>query len=75
VQWEQPDVGTVRSVGIPVKFQVTPGKINRPAPAIGEHTIEILSLFGVYTEEEVGALQNQGAVWSAGPPKTKTAAE
>jgi crotonobetainyl-CoA:carnitine CoA-transferase CaiB-like acyl-CoA transferase len=75
VQWEQPDVGTVRSVGIPVKFQDTPGKINRPAPAIGEHTIEILRLFGGYTEDEVSALQNQGAVWTTGPPKTKTAAE
>jgi crotonobetainyl-CoA:carnitine CoA-transferase CaiB-like acyl-CoA transferase len=75
VQWEQPDVGTVRSVGIPVKFQDTPGKINRPAPAIGEHSIEILRLFGGYTEEEVRALQNQGAVWTAAPPNTKAAAE
>jgi crotonobetainyl-CoA:carnitine CoA-transferase CaiB-like acyl-CoA transferase len=75
VEWEQPDVGTVRSVGIPVKFQDTPGKINRPAPAIGEHTIEILRSFGGYTEEEVGALQSQGAVWTAGPPKTKEVAE
>src|SRR6202453_2987508 len=75
VQWEQPDVGTVRSIGIPVKFQDTPGKINRPAPAIGEHTTEILRSFGGYTKEEVDALQNQGAVWMAGPTKTKAPAE
>ncbi|MGC2402534.1 MAG: CoA transferase [Acidobacteriaceae bacterium] len=75
VSWEQPDVGTVRSVGIPVKFQGTPGKINRPAPAIGEHTTEVLRLFGGYTEEEVSALQDQGAVWTADPPRTKAVAE
>ncbi len=39
VSWEQPDVGTVRSVGNPGEVSARrPGRINRPAPAIGEHT-------------------------------------
>jgi crotonobetainyl-CoA:carnitine CoA-transferase CaiB-like acyl-CoA transferase len=70
VSWEQPNVGTVRSVGIPVKFQDTPGKINRPAPSIGEHSLEILREFGGNTEEEVSALQGQGAIWTAGSNST-----
>jgi crotonobetainyl-CoA:carnitine CoA-transferase CaiB-like acyl-CoA transferase len=70
VSWDQPNVGTVRSVGIPVKFQDTPGKINRPAPSIGEHSLEILREFGGYTEEEIKAIQDQGAVWMAGSQKT-----
>ena len=69
VSWEQPNVGTVRSIGIPVKFEQTPGKINRPAPSIGEHTQEILRDFGGYTEAEITALQGQGAVSAAGLPQ------
>jgi crotonobetainyl-CoA:carnitine CoA-transferase CaiB-like acyl-CoA transferase len=62
VSWDQPNVGTFRTTGIPVKFQQTPGRINRPAPSIGEHTAEILREFGGYTEAEVSALEGQGAV-------------
>jgi crotonobetainyl-CoA:carnitine CoA-transferase CaiB-like acyl-CoA transferase len=74
VSWEQPNVGTFRTTGIPVKFEGTPGKINRPAPSIGEHTVEILREFGGYTDAEVLALEDQGAVWTAGLSKTSEAA-
>jgi crotonobetainyl-CoA:carnitine CoA-transferase CaiB-like acyl-CoA transferase len=66
VSWDQPNVGTFRTTGIPVKFQATPGKVKRPAPAIGEHTAEILREFGGYTEDEVNSLEEQGAVCMAG---------
>ncbi|MDQ2775847.1 MAG: CoA transferase [Acidobacteriota bacterium] len=71
VSWDQPDAGTVRSTGIPVKFQGTPGEIRRPAPSIGEHTLEILREFGGYTEAEIHTLQEQHAVRSnSGSPQT-----
>jgi crotonobetainyl-CoA:carnitine CoA-transferase CaiB-like acyl-CoA transferase len=73
VSWEQPNVGTFRTTGIPVKFEGTPGKINRPAPSIGEHTVEILREFAGYTDAEVVALEEQGAVWTAGLSKTSEA--
>jgi crotonobetainyl-CoA:carnitine CoA-transferase CaiB-like acyl-CoA transferase len=65
VSWDQPNVGTFRTTGIPVKFQATPGKVKRPAPAIGEHTAEILREFGGYTEDEVSSLEKQRAVCMA----------
>lgn len=62
VEWEHPKAGTVRGVGIPVKFSDTPGKIRRHAPLLGEHTEEILLEFGGYSEAEVRELQAAGAV-------------
>ena len=38
VELEQPEIGPVRLLGMPVKFSRTPGDATRPAPALGEHT-------------------------------------
>jgi formyl-CoA transferase len=46
VEWEHPRAGTVRGIGIPVKYSETPGEIRRHAPLLGEHTEEILREFG-----------------------------
>jgi crotonobetainyl-CoA:carnitine CoA-transferase CaiB-like acyl-CoA transferase len=62
VEWEHPKAGTVRGVGIPVKFSDTPGEIRRHAPLLGEHTEEILREFAGYGEDEVRELQELGAV-------------
>ncbi|HZJ29183.1 MAG TPA: CoA transferase, partial [Solirubrobacterales bacterium] len=35
VEWEQPGLGTVRQLGIPVKLSRTPGRVRAPAPALG----------------------------------------
>ena len=42
VEMEQPQLGTVRQLGVPVKMSRTPGDPTRPAPAFGEHTEEVL---------------------------------
>lgn len=62
VEWEHPKAGTIRGVGIPVKFSDTPGEIRRHAPLLGEHTEEILREFAGYSEDEVRELQELGAV-------------
>jgi alpha-methylacyl-CoA racemase len=61
---EQPGLGTVRQLGVPVKMSRTPGDPTRPAPAFGEHTGEALREVG-YTDEEIAVMIESGA--AAGP--------
>jgi alpha-methylacyl-CoA racemase len=61
---EQPGIGPVRQLGVPVKMSRTPGRADRPAPAFGEHTDEVLREAG-YGEEEIAAMKEAGA--AAGP--------
>jgi crotonobetainyl-CoA:carnitine CoA-transferase CaiB-like acyl-CoA transferase len=64
VEMEQPGLGPVRQLGVPVKMSRTPGDPTRPAPAFGEHTDEVLREAG-YSEEEIAAMKESGA--AAGP--------
>jgi alpha-methylacyl-CoA racemase len=60
----------VRLLGTPVKLSRTPGDPARgPGPALGEHTAEVLTAAG-YSDEEIAALLEQGAV--AGGDETAT---
>jgi alpha-methylacyl-CoA racemase len=64
VELDQPHLGPVRQLGVAVKMSRTPGSVDAPAPALGEHTREVLSEAGL-TEEQIERLMEQGAV--AGP--------
>ena len=64
VEMEQPGIGPVRQLGVPVKMSRTPGRADRPAPAFGEHTEETLRELG-YSDEEISAMVEEGA--AAGP--------
>jgi crotonobetainyl-CoA:carnitine CoA-transferase CaiB-like acyl-CoA transferase len=68
VELEQPGVAQpVRQLGVPVKLSRTPGDPTRmPAPALGEHTLEVLGQLGM-DEETIATLLESGAV--AGPSK------
>jgi alpha-methylacyl-CoA racemase len=68
---DQPHIGTVRQLGVPIKLDRTPGRVEAPAPALGEHTSEVLAEAG-YSEEEIEALVEQGA--AAGPTAGSEAA-
>jgi crotonobetainyl-CoA:carnitine CoA-transferase CaiB-like acyl-CoA transferase len=64
VEVEQPELGPVRLLGLPIKLSRTPGDPARPAPALGEHTEQVLVQAGL-SEEEVAELIAAGA--AAGP--------
>ncbi len=61
VDIEDPDIGTIHNIGVPVKLSETPGRIRRRAPALGEHTSEILLEHG-FSGEELAALLDSGVV-------------
>lgn len=55
-----PTEGEIRQIGIPVKLSATPVSTEqRPAPGLGQHSVEILLESG-FTEIEVNALLAQG---------------
>jgi crotonobetainyl-CoA:carnitine CoA-transferase CaiB-like acyl-CoA transferase len=64
VELEQPRLGAVRQLGVPVKLSRTPGAAARPAPGLGEHTEEVLRQSG-FAAEEIAELVEGGA--AAGP--------
>jgi crotonobetainyl-CoA:carnitine CoA-transferase CaiB-like acyl-CoA transferase len=66
VEHEQPGATeTIRLLGVPIKLSQTPGDAGqRPGPALGEHTAEVLEAAG-YSAAEIAALEESGAV--AGP--------
>jgi alpha-methylacyl-CoA racemase len=61
ISYEQPEFGEVKQLGFPIKLSRTPADVHRPAPALGEHTAEVLGEAG-YSEQDVKDLEESGAV-------------
>jgi len=61
---DHPVAGKVQTIGLPVKFSKTPGKVAAPAPLHGQHTREILAEIG-YSEAEIDGLIAERAVGTA----------
>ena len=60
ISYEQPELGEIKQLGFPIKLSRTPASVERPAPALGEHTAELLMDAG-YSAEDVKALEESGA--------------
>jgi crotonobetainyl-CoA:carnitine CoA-transferase CaiB-like acyl-CoA transferase len=54
----------VKTLGLPVKFSGTPGKVGTGAPVYGQHTREVL-LAHDFSAAEIEALLAEGAIAAA----------
>jgi crotonobetainyl-CoA:carnitine CoA-transferase CaiB-like acyl-CoA transferase len=61
IELEQPGIGPVKQVGFPIKLSRTPASVDRPAPALGEHTDHVLRSAG-YGDDRIAKLKEDGVV-------------
>ncbi len=61
IEVEQPGIGTMRQMGVPVRLERTPGEVSGPAPAPGEHTDEVLTRLG-YSSQDITDLRKAEVV-------------
>lgn len=61
VELDHPVAGKVTQAGVAVKLSDTPGSIRSFAPALGQHTEEVLKGLG-YSSEAISALRQKGVV-------------
>lgn len=61
VEVEHSRAGSVKTLGLPIKFSRTPGGVRGPAPAFGEHSRSVLAELG-YDEDAVDAMERARVV-------------
>lgn len=62
VEVEHKAAGKYKIPNFPVKFSETPGEVTTAAPMLGQHTREVLKELLGKTDEELDALEKQGAI-------------
>jgi crotonobetainyl-CoA:carnitine CoA-transferase CaiB-like acyl-CoA transferase len=70
VEVEHTTLGPVKTIGLPVKFSATPGKVRHGAPLYGEHTYEVMREFG-FDEHEIAAFEKEHAIVAAAPARER----
>jgi len=65
-QVEHPTAGSVKTIGLPIKFSKTPGKVADAAPLYGQHTREILEELGLKSDAIAEMLATKAAISASG---------
>ena len=60
-EYQHPQAGRLRQARSAARFSQTPAAIDRPAPALGEHTIAVLAELG-YSAAQIAGLREAGAL-------------
>ncbi|MBE0558088.1 MAG: CoA transferase, partial [Proteobacteria bacterium] len=58
----QPDAGPLRIVGSPIRLSETPGRVESPAPLLGEHSAEVLRTVLGYDAPRIERLKADGVI-------------
>ena len=58
---EEPHLGKVREMGVPVRLSRTPGEVKGPSPALGQHTDEVLGQLG-HSAQEIARMRDRGII-------------
>jgi crotonobetainyl-CoA:carnitine CoA-transferase CaiB-like acyl-CoA transferase len=61
VEMPHPTLGSIKQTGIPIKFSLTPGGLDRPPPLLGEHNREILSELG-FSDADISELETKDVI-------------
>jgi crotonobetainyl-CoA:carnitine CoA-transferase CaiB-like acyl-CoA transferase len=62
VDYEHPKFGAMKLLGLPIRFRKTPGNARGHAPALGQHTEEVLRDTLGYSTAEVERLRDSGVI-------------
>ena len=61
LEMPHPTLGTIKQTGLPIKFSLTPGGLDRHPPLLGEHNQEILEGLG-YSEADIRRLAEASVI-------------
>jgi len=62
VEVEEPGLGKVREMGVPIRLSVNPGLVKGPSPGLGEHTTHVLTDLLGYSSGKIAGLKNHGII-------------
>ncbi len=62
VNYDHPVLGQIKGLGYPVQYSETPAKIVSVAPAMGQHTEEVLLTLGDYSWEDISQLREKEVI-------------
>lgn len=62
VEYDHPQHGKIRGIGMPLKFSRQEKQAPTPPPALGEHTLEILYELG-YEDKDIRDMLRKGAIY------------